>query len=233
MKTLLGLFLALTFSAGLFAQYHSAFGGATPIVTGGFGSVVNPGGTPATFPALNRFAPGTGMGGIVLPNGSPHLVVPGSQGARGGGHFNNATPAIAYPYPVYVGSYGSGYDTPPPQPQQGNVTVVYPPQPSPVIINQYGPGSAPPAETANPVDIYPSGPPAAESETPEPTHYLIAFKDHTVYSAVAYWVQGDTLHYFTSGNVHNQVSLSLVDRDLTERLNRESGVAVDLTPLVK
>jgi len=45
---------------------------------------------------------------------------------------------------------------------------------------------------------------------------------------VAYWVDGDTLHYFLPGNTHNQVSLALVDRDLTQRLNRESGVEVHL-----
>jgi hypothetical protein len=45
---------------------------------------------------------------------------------------------------------------------------------------------------------------------------------------VAYWADNDTLHYFTAGNVHNQVSLSLVDRDLTTRLNRESGAEVKL-----
>jgi hypothetical protein len=57
---------------------------------------------------------------------------------------------------------------------------------------------------------------------------LIAFKDHTIYSAVAYYVEGDTLHYFTEGNVHNQVSVSLVDRQLTEQLNRERNVDVRL-----
>jgi hypothetical protein len=62
----------------------------------------------------------------------------------------------------------------------------------------------------------------------EPTHYYIALKDHHVYLAVAYLVQGDTLHYFLSGNTHNQVSLALVDYDLTQRLNRESGVDVRL-----
>jgi endonuclease YncB( thermonuclease family) len=80
-----------------------------------------------------------------------------------------------------------------------------------------GPEQAPP-ETA---------PPASDSSEQTP-HYLIAFKDHTIYSAIAYWVDGDTLHYFTSGNTHNQASLSLIDRDLTERLNRESGVAMRL-----
>jgi hypothetical protein len=60
------------------------------------------------------------------------------------------------------------------------------------------------------------------------SRYLIAFKDHSIYSAVAYWVDGDTLHYFTTGNTHNQASLSLVDRDLTRRLNEESGLQVIL-----
>jgi endonuclease YncB( thermonuclease family) len=63
-----------------------------------------------------------------------------------------------------------------------------------------------------------------EPETPEPTKYLLAFKDHTIYSAVAYWVDGDTLHYFTAGNTHNQASISLIDHDLTQRLNKESGI---------
>ena len=60
------------------------------------------------------------------------------------------------------------------------------------------------------------------------SYYLIAFKDNSIYSAVAYWVDGDTLHYFTSGNTHNQVSMSLVDRALTERLNRERKVDIRL-----
>lgn len=67
-----------------------------------------------------------------------------------------------------------------------------------------------------------------EAAPPEPTHYYVALKDHHVYLAVAYWVEGDTLHYFLPGNTHNQVSLSLVDRDLMDRLNRESGVVVQL-----
>jgi hypothetical protein len=44
---------------------------------------------------------------------------------------------------------------------------------------------------------------------------------------VAYWVDGDTIHYFTSGNTHNQASVSLIDRALTRRLN-EGGLDVKL-----
>ena len=71
-------------------------------------------------------------------------------------------------------------------------------------------------------------PTTTDSGSPEASYYLIAFKDHTIYSAVAYYVEGDTLHYFTEGNVHNQVSISLVDRSLTEQLNRERNVDVRL-----
>jgi hypothetical protein len=115
-----------------------------------------------------------------------------------------------------------------------------PPQPvTPVIIN-VGPGGGQYTTTAErpqgvygPPSVYgppvyqPQSQPAAEEPAPtdEPQHYLIAFKDHTIYSAVAYWVDGDTLHYFTAGNTHNQVSVSLLDRALTQRLNQESGVA--------
>jgi hypothetical protein len=126
------------------------------------------------------------------------------------------------------------------------MTVVYPPQQTTVIINQtpdgsppnvsvlqgpppgYGPppgnGYGPPVLSRRPP---PSADTASASDAP---HYLIAFKDHTIYSAVAYWVDGDTLHYFTTPNTHNQVSLSLVDRDLTGQLNQESGVDLKLPP---
>ena len=139
---------------------------------------------------------------------------------------------VPYAYPVYVGGggYDNSYAQPPAQQQQPNVTVVYPPQAPPVIVNQFSPGAEPrdiaAGDNPEPVSVYQ---PADQADQQTATdHYLIALKDHTIYSAVAYWVDGDTLHYFTSGNVHNQASLSLVDRELTSRLNRESGAEVKL-----
>jgi endonuclease YncB( thermonuclease family) len=67
-----------------------------------------------------------------------------------------------------------------------------------------------------------------QDAAPEPDVYLLAFKDHSVYGAVAYWVDGDTLHYFMPGNQHNQASVSLVDREMTARLNKASGMEVKL-----
>jgi hypothetical protein len=238
MRTFGGVFFALILATGLNAQNH---GSVTPTVTGSFGSVVFPGGTPATTPGATR-----SFGTVVNPGGGgPHLVVPGgvvpsfarpSNGRPG----RRTTTVTTYAYPVYV---GGGYSENPYAPEQAgaqqqqpnvtpNVTIVMPPQQvTPVIINvgpggqyttstqrQPAPYDAPEPQTADQLDQ------SAAAPAEEPAHYLIAFKDHTIYLAVAYWVDGDTLHYFTAGNTHNQVSISLLDRKLTERLNKESGM---------
>jgi hypothetical protein len=156
---------------------------------------------------------------------------------HGNGFRRNGIGVVAVPYfvPIYVGGYAgySGYsDAPPPDaagpgPAPGgappNVIVVYPPAPAPQMIGGgYGetalaPPPPPPPPQAGPAPDQQSSPFVPAS------YYLIAHKDHTIYSAVAYWVEGDTLHYFTTGATHNQVSLALVDRDLTQRLNEELG----------
>jgi hypothetical protein len=101
------------------------------------------------------------------------------------------------------------------------------------VINQYfGTGSGgeePPPDAAGSNFHYYQAASNNDAAAPsDSSYYLIAFKDHTIYSAVAYYTDGDTLHYFTSGNIHNQVSLSLVDRQLTEQLNRRRNVSVQL-----
>lgn len=225
MRTFGGLCIALFLAAGVFAQQYR--GNPAPVVTGGFGNIVHPAGTPSTVPGLTPI-----YTTVVNPGGGgPHFNVPYSPG--GSRRLLNSTATLPYAYPVYVytglydnsyayGAQGGGQ-------QQPNVTVVYPPQPAPVIINQFGP-AAPGAAPGPPEAYQPPAAPDETTQTPEPAHYLIAFKDHTIYSAVAYWVDGDTLHYFTTPTTHNQVSMSLIDRDLTERLNRESGLELQLPP---
>jgi len=192
----------------------------------GGGGVVNPGGN---LPGTTR-----SLGSVVNP-AQGGIRVPGT-GNRGGGVNGNRVVA----YPIYVGGYYyptpyvssqdylSGSPAPAPAPSPTNITVVVPPQQpvTPVVIN-YNYGTAPPPQPDQNVDRAPAAS-QDDSATSEPSHYLIAFKDHTIYSATAYWVDGDTIHYFTSGNVHNQVSLSLVDRDFTQRLNKEAGLDVRL-----
>ena len=82
------------------------------------------------------------------------------------------------------------------------------------------------------VQVYdaPGREPASNSNDDGTDYYLIAFKDHSIYSAFAYWVDGDTLHYVTPQRVHNQVSVALVDRELTDKLNRgrDAGQVAEL-----
>lgn len=219
---MVGFAIALLLCGSGFAQYR---GSIQPYVTGGFGSVVYPAGTAATNPGLTRITPN-----VVYPGGGgPRLVVPNpnlsTRPVRRG-----TTGGYVYAYPVYVGSYGSmydgsAYDGGAQQQQQNGVTIVMPPQ-QPVVINQYY--DAPPKPQMMVLQPESAPAPEADAGASEAPHFLLAFKDHTIYSAIAYWVDGDTLHYFTSGNTHNQASLSLIDRDMTERLNKDTGVEVKL-----
>ncbi len=239
MKVLAGCGLVLILPLAGLGQPRGGIVNPQPFVQGSFGNVVFPGGT-AALPGVQR-----SFGNAVFPSGAgyPRLVVPGSikdptflsrrgpgfgrpTDGRFGSHRNGAV-LIPYAYPVYVGGfYDNPYLTgdqpvPPPSQQAPNITVIYPPMQPPVMVGPPADGLASaPAETDQNA--------VAEAAPAEPQQYLIAFKDHTIYSAVAFWVDGDTLHYFTSGNTHNQVSLSLVDRPLTERLNRESGIEMRL-----
>lgn len=245
MRLLTGLGLALLFTAALFAQGRGGFINPQPFVQGSFGNIVLPGGTAGNIGVQRTF------GNPVFPGGGgPRLVVPFSvtdptflqrPGAAGrfprgrGLNLGGRYSWLPYAYPVYVGS--GFYDNPylgdgvlPQSPvvtQQPNITVIYPPVQQPMVLSppdETGTASAP-VPRAAPEAAQPA---AQTPAAPEPQQYLIAFKDRTIYAAVAYYVDGDTLHYFTSGNTHNQASLSLVDKPLTERLNREMGVEVHL-----
>ncbi len=221
-----GTLSAQGFRGGGFSGGGGTFSGGTPFVAGGFGNAVFPAGTSANFPGIQRFTPNA----VFPAGGGPRLVIPGQSPNR---FTHTGGTAVPFSYPVYVGGYGDpAYDQPPGQapvqPPQ-NITVIYPPQAAPVITSPYGQPIVQAAQPPDrdPINVYQ---PQAQNndDQADKDHYLIAFKDHTVYSVVAYWVSGDTLHYFTPGNVHNQVSLSLIDRDLTTRLNRESGTDVQL-----
>ena len=234
MRTLAGIGLSLALAGGLFAQGKGVAagrsGGTAPFVAGGPGNAVFPAGTSANNPFLVRVP-----SNVVYPGGGgPHFVIPGttqrvprSNAGVGAGYYGG--------YPVYVPNYydSSMYATAPAptdatqQPQQSapNVVVIYPSGP---------PMMAPPPETAHPsMQVYEpdtAQPAASSDEETQPSKYLLAFKDHSIYSVVAYWVDGDTIHYFTNGNTHKQAAMSSLDRDLTERLNKESGSDFKLPP---
>jgi hypothetical protein len=218
MKVLGAVFVAFLAVGPLSAQYWSV---------GGFGNVV--------FPGLGHApAGGNPFGNVVSPGVSGNRyggLVPGFRSSGGTSHRRSNTSGI-YAFPVFIGGYGYAQPDQAAPASDGTAAANSPAQP-PVVINQYF--GAAPADQAPPPDAPASNfhyyqAPANENPTPsDSSYYLIAFKDNTIYSAVAYYTEGDTLHYFTSGNVHNQVSLSLVDRQLTEKLNRDRNVEVRLT----
>jgi hypothetical protein len=176
-------------------------------------------------------------------SGYPGYAVGGGRGNRrglvGGG-------IAAYPAPVLVGGYGygGGYDygyAPPPAP---NITIVNAPpaQPS-VIINQgyqpelarpvmrdYSPGQSPePGAVHSYQAPIPSNPEGRRGQMrsvddDKPTIYLLALHDGTVRSALAYWVEGGTVHYVTTKYVKTTVPVDSIDVTLSGQLNSERGV---------
>jgi hypothetical protein len=207
----------------------------------GFGNVLFPGtGTqppfvsPFSFPSTFPDRLGAVVSGFPGYTGAPSRVGKFDRFDR----FGSSFPAvIPYPYPVYAGGYDMGYGQ-----QSPNVTIVMPPQQyaaqpgAPVTINQnflpegskptiqeYGPGAqedAPQGSSGLRMYQAPSSAQAqAQAPPDEPITFLIALKDSSVYSAVAYWVEGESLHYITPQGKANQVSLALVDRNLSTRLN--------------
>ena len=258
MKPLTAVALAGVFAACGLAQNRSLSGmqfSSPPPASAarsGFGRVIFPvtGQPPPTgFNSGRVLFPGTGG-----PPGSPLSITDTTFAGRlgstvsglnnGGGfrRFRRNENVVPFAYPVYIGGYGdygNGYGYPPPdQSSQPNVTIVNPPQQVPqVIINQnFIPEHANPVmrdytdDSSGGIHIYeaPGREPADASADDNASFYLIAFKDHSIYSAFAYWVEGDTLHYVTPQRVHNQASLSLVDRELTEKLNRNHSMQVKL-----
>ncbi len=128
---------------------------------------------------------------------------------------------ILVPYPAYIGGVGYGYGS------------GYTDQTPIGVVNQnFQP------DTANPsiVDYsnVPLPQPVSDDDTQlkddQPTIFLIALTDHTVLAAIAYWVDGDTLHWVSRDAKINQLSVSLVDRDFSKQLNDERHVDFKLPP---
>jgi len=155
---------------------------------------------------------------------------PGYTTSRTSRYGTTRTPLYGYPYTysVWVPDYydylnsqsqaGAPYGSPGPDPSAGASGP-----PPPVIINQYFGAPGPPQvnpPVTNTTDAQAPGDPIG---TPQ-NYYLIAYKDHAVYTALAYWVEDKTLHYVTAQNTHNQASLDLIDLPLTKSLNQRKDV---------
>jgi hypothetical protein len=107
-------------------------------------------------------------------------------------------------------------------PPQQPSTTVYVEQPARPYIreyDQYGQEVRPSAG---------GGGGSASSGSAASAIYLLAFNDHSILAAAAYWVDGRTLHYVTLEHQEKQVPLEHVDRQLSAQLNRERNVAFHL-----
>jgi hypothetical protein len=124
------------------------------------------------------------------------------------------------PYPYYSAPYPNAY------PDSGYGSGA----PGVMIVSNspYGYPAGPPPEPPAPVvRDYPPAP-APQSQKYETPLFLIAFKDGTIRAVLAYWVDGSTLHYVSMDHEQKQALLSSVDRDLSERFNRERNVTFSL-----
>ncbi|HVX66201.1 MAG TPA: hypothetical protein VHA11_06355 [Bryobacteraceae bacterium] len=231
--------LVLAFSLSAFAQRH---GGPPPNFVrpvaptrpfnNGFGRFAYPGtGVPSgrntvTFPfntGPTTFVERMGA----MTSGVGYTGVSGGHRGFGYGRRGGAAAAfpIVYPVPVYVG--GEYYSDPSyyqgqPQQQTPNITIVMPPQNTPpVTVNQYAQDGDREDETSSGGSIHTYQAPSAERSGPsdDAVVFYVALKDSSVYTALAYWVEDSTLHYITSQGKHNQVSLDLVDRETSAKLN--------------
>ena len=183
----------------------------------------------------------SGSGAMSRPLGGYSAGYIGSRTNRYNGSGGSRRPLYGYPYTysVWVPDYfdylnsqsqyaaPNGYG-----PQSGLASSDAAPTgpQQPVIINQYFGASAPPPPSANlPQTALPQTNDSDARAPGDPigspqNYYLIAYKDHAVYTALAYWVEDKTLHYVTAQNTHNQASLDLIDLTLTKSLNQRNDV---------
>jgi hypothetical protein len=139
------------------------------------------------------------------------------RGPRYGFGFGFGSGFWGYGYPGFY-DYGYGYSPYAYSPYGYSPCAYsnpyYEPPPPVAAAQDYGP---PPAA----VREYSAPPPPPAYRDPL---YLIAFKDHKILAAVAYWVEGDTLYYVTREHEQKQVSLDEIDRPFSEQLNRDRRV---------
>ena len=120
-----------------------------------------------------------------------------------------------------------GFEQQQQQPQQapalfGNLNFA-PEYPRP-SLREYSAGSLPPPAQPEPerrVEL-------KSVDDEKPTVYLLAMKDSTIFSSLAYWVEDDTVHYITTQHSHNRATIDLIDRELSIQLNRERGLEFKL-----
>jgi hypothetical protein len=164
------------------------------------------------------------LGGGIVVNGAGSSIPPylhgnmmhgrGSKGSTRGVGFATYVPNYYAPY-----GYGPYWDAPAETPTDA------PPQP--VIVNQYYTMPPPPpgdiaGSPSRAAGVSPAG--SGDLLAPAEDYYLIAYRNRSIYAALTWWLEGNTLHYVTTQNTHNQAALDLIDLDKTIRLNQDRDI---------
>jgi hypothetical protein len=194
---------------------------------GGYGNVLFPG---------TGHAPPTPPGGVTGPYFvyPTHGVAPIPRARRKAPN----TEIVVVPYPMYTESPSEDLSTVD-DANDGSQPIGPSSNPAPAgVINQYlGPPPSGGQVPASGLDQARAGitPLTAGFLLPvdnhdQPTVYLLAFKDHNVVQALGYWMESGTLHYISVNYSVNQITLDLIDREASRRLNAERGIEFTLPP---
>lgn len=205
---------------------RSGFGRSSAVVGfgpfGAFGRIRSPGSAVIGFGTPQNFA---NLGIPPIGSALPSLGV----NAPGSAFFSGLLADSFFPgwsMPWYPFTYG-GYDIAPQQPSPSVIVIQpfspemmaprKPPEPARLEIREYK-GPAP--EEAQPA----AGAPRAAQM------FTIALRSGARDSAMAAWVENDCLSYLNERGRRQTVSLTAIDRDATERLNREKNLSLWLPP---
>ncbi len=241
MKSLFAVSFVVIFSAAALGQHRGRDGGQAPPVNsqslrrfGGALPLVGPG-YPAiggALPIVNPFAgsvPFPQRLGATISGFPPFTGAPVGAGRRHGGRHHGGHGGSPLLYPVF-GPLGVAYDQPGDMsgvpPDQAGYAQMAPNQnlaPQPQVEEEEQPSEERPRVQSYVAPSAPRPEPAADQPL-----FFIALNDSSVYTAVAYWVENGTLNYVTPQGKHNQVSLSLIDRETTMRLNQGSKFQIHL-----
>ena len=210
-----------------FGQRGQNAAGAHSLNPAAQGNILHPGvpnsGPPRVHPRNNGVAPFRG-GAVYVPYAVPFDPFYSGYGAGYGAGYG--------PGYGYDSNYGPGYSYDP------NAAYGAPGGPPPVIINQnfepqpvhpmlhdYTNTPLPPSGAVAPGQVAGQAPALRDDQ---PTIFLIAMKDHTIYPVIAYWVDKDTLNYVTVESAVKHVPLDQVDRDMSRQLNDQRDVEFKL-----
>jgi len=234
MRILTQLALCCLFAGGAMAQRGGGHGGGGGGGIGGHGGGIGGGGiggggighggaVGGGFGGFGGYGRGFGYGGF------------GYGGLYGGFGYGGYWPYYGlgygywpdyYPYPAYP--YAAPAYSYEPAVNSSTPAVVYPrtyaAQPVMHEYDQYG-QEVKPADGGNAGAV--SSAPASSSGSGSPV-YLIAFQDHSIQAAVAYWLDGKTLHYVTLQHAEKQAPLDTVDRSFSQQLNSARRVQFQL-----